>query len=97
MNFETTPPGAPGGTMSKREPQTILKTDKRSIHLELPREGKFAAKSSGWDENRVFLEGDKLEVAVKNGRWALTHLHASPRPAAERSDAVFRTIGTAFQ
>jgi hypothetical protein len=28
-----------------------------------------AAKSSGWDENRFFLEGDKLEVAVKNGRW----------------------------
>ena len=51
--------------------------------LELGREGKFAAKSSGWGENRVFLEGDKLEVAVKNGRWVLTHLPAGPRPAAE--------------
>jgi hypothetical protein len=30
--------------------------------------GKIRAKSSGWDENRIFLEGDKLEVAVKNGR-----------------------------
>jgi hypothetical protein len=30
--------------------------------------GKFQAKSSGWDENRVFLEGDILEVAVLNGR-----------------------------
>jgi len=27
--------------MSKREPQTILKTDERSIHLELGRERKF--------------------------------------------------------
>jgi hypothetical protein len=44
---------------------------------------KFAAKSIGWGEIRVFLEGDKLEVAVKNGRWVLTHLPAGPRPAAE--------------
>ena len=29
-------------------------------------------------KNRVFLEGDKLEVAVKNGRWVLTHLPAKP-------------------
>ena len=27
--------------MGKREPQIILKTDERSIHLELGREGKF--------------------------------------------------------
>jgi hypothetical protein len=69
--------------MGKREPQIILKTDKRSTVLELAREGKFAAKSSGWDENRVFLEGDKLEVEVKNGRRVLTDLPAGPRPAAE--------------
>jgi hypothetical protein len=25
-----------------------------------------------------FLEGDKLEVAVKTGRWVLTHLPAKP-------------------
>jgi hypothetical protein len=29
------------------------------------------------------VEGDKLEVAVKNGRWVLTHLRAGSRPAAE--------------
>jgi hypothetical protein len=64
--------------MAKREPQIILKTDERKIHLELGLEGKFAAKSTGWDENRVFLEGDRLEVAVKSGRWVLTHLPAKP-------------------
>jgi hypothetical protein len=73
-NFVTTP----RGFMSKREPQIILKTDERKIHLELGLQGKFAAKSSGWDENRVFLEGDKLEIEVKNGRWVLTHLRAKP-------------------
>ena len=36
MNFETNP----RGFMGKREPQIILKTDERIIHLELCREGK---------------------------------------------------------
>jgi hypothetical protein len=35
------------------------------------------------DENRVFLEGDRLVVEIKNGRQALTHLPAEPRPAVE--------------
>ena len=69
--------------MGKREPQIILKTDERKILLELGLGGKFAAKSTGWDENRVFLEGDQLEVAVKNGRWVLTHTFR-PAPADSR-------------
>jgi hypothetical protein len=48
------------------------------VVLELGLEGKFAAKSTGWDENRVFLEGDKLEVAMVNGGWVLAHLPAKP-------------------
>ena len=36
--------------MSKREPQIILKTDERKVVLELGPKGKFAAKSTGWDE-----------------------------------------------
>jgi hypothetical protein len=63
-----------------RERQIILKTDRRTIVLELGLEGKFAAKSSGWDENRVFLEGDVLEVSVRSGRWVLTHIPAEPPP-----------------
>jgi hypothetical protein len=51
---------------------------------------KFAAKSIGWDESRVFVEGDKLEVAVKNGRWVLTHLPAKP-PAPKRVEHYFPT------
>ena len=53
--------------------------------------GEFTAKSIGWDENRVFLEGDKLEVAVENGRWALTNLPARPQPAAESVPHYFDT------
>jgi hypothetical protein len=80
MNFSTTPLG---GLMSKREPQIIMKTGQRSTVIDLQRRGKFVTKSSGWDEDRIFLEGDKLEVAVKNGRWVLTHLPARSPPAAE--------------
>ena len=47
-----------------REPQIILKTDAGKIGLALGREGKFITRSMGWYENRVFLEGDKLQVAV---------------------------------
>jgi hypothetical protein len=36
--------------MRKREPQIILKTDERKVVLGLGLEGKFAAKSTGWDE-----------------------------------------------
>jgi hypothetical protein len=64
--------------MDKREPQIILKTDERTFVLELGLKGTFAAKSTGWDENRVFLEGDRLEVSVKSGRWVLCHVPAKP-------------------
>jgi hypothetical protein len=29
-----------------------------------------------WDDNRVFLENDKLDVAVKSGRLVVAHLPA---------------------
>jgi hypothetical protein len=63
-----------------REPQIILKTDQRNFLLEMGGEGKFTAKSSGWHENRLFLEDDKLEVAVKNGRWVMTICRSGPPP-----------------
>jgi hypothetical protein len=67
-----------GSTGKEREPQITLKTDQRNVLLELSLGGKFQAKSSGWDENRTFLEGDVLEIAVRNGRWVLTHAPAKP-------------------
>jgi hypothetical protein len=45
--------------MSKREPQIILKTNERKIVLEMGLEGKFAAKSSGWDENLLRTTSSK--------------------------------------
>jgi hypothetical protein len=74
-----------------REPQIILKTDQRDVILELGLGDKFQAKSSGWDENRTFLEGDVLEVAVRNGRWVLTHAPAKPVSAPPPVQHYFST------
>jgi hypothetical protein len=70
-----------GAGSASRRPQIILKTDQRTFILELGLGGKFQAKSSGWDENRTFLEGDVLEVAVRNG--PMPHPgRAAPGPGA---------------
>jgi hypothetical protein len=56
--------------MGKREPQIILKTDERGAVLELGRDGKFAAKSHGWDDNRLLLEGDSFGTGSRTGARA---------------------------
>jgi hypothetical protein len=53
--------------------------------------GKFQAKSSECDENRTFLEGDVLEVAVRKSRWVLTHRPAGARPAPPPAQHYFPT------
>ena len=77
-----------GGSMGKtRERQIVVKTDRRL----LGDAGKFQVKSSGWDENRVFLEGDVLEVAVRNGRPTCSRSRRNdPHP-----DRAARLYGTA--
>jgi Putative transposase len=81
-----------GGTIGKvRERQIILKTDQRKVLLELGLGEKFQAKSSGWDENRTFLEGDVLEITVRNGRWVLTHAPAKPVSAPSPAEHYFPT------
>ena len=87
----------PRGDISKRETQIILKTDKRSTVLELSREGKFDAKSNGCGREPGFLESDKLEVAVENGRCVVTHLLAGRDRRPNCSDAIFRTTETALR
>jgi hypothetical protein len=74
------PPGGNKGKERKRE--TTLKTDRRTLLLELGLQGKFSAKSSGWDENRVLLEDDVPEVSVIRGRWVLSHVPAKPKTSS---------------
>jgi threonine dehydrogenase-like Zn-dependent dehydrogenase len=61
---------ASGRSSSRRTSAKVL--------LELGLGEKFQAKSSGWDENRTFLEGDVLEITVRNGRWVLQQEHLLP-------------------
>jgi hypothetical protein len=78
--------------MSKsRERQIILKTDQRDILLEMGLGGKFQQKSSAWDKNRTFLEGDVLEVEYALAARVLTHVSAGPRPAPPPAQHYFPT------
>jgi hypothetical protein len=40
-------------------PEVLLISDNPTVVLETGRDGKFAAKSNAWEENRVLLEGAK--------------------------------------
>ena len=33
------------------------------------RDGKFSAKSSAWEDNKVVLEGEEVVIQVEAGRW----------------------------
>ena len=74
------PPGALCGSANRRP-----SSNRRAQPAARSRaRGKIQSpKSVGWDETRVFLEGDKLEVAMVNGRWVLTALPKGPAPAPE--------------
>jgi hypothetical protein len=61
-------------------------TDQRTVLLQKGLGGKFQAASSAWDENRTFLEGDVLAIAVRFGRWVLCHVPAGPPPPAAPAD-----------
>jgi hypothetical protein len=81
----------PWGTYGHARSADHPQNRRARVRLELGCEGKFTAKSSGWGENRVFLEGDKIELAVKNGRRGAYALPAS-RPNC--CDAIFRAPET---
>jgi hypothetical protein len=76
-----------------REPQIILETDQRSALLELNLGREFQAKSSGWDQNRTFLEGAVLEVAVSNGRWVANPRSGRTAPGTAPGPALFSGRG----
>jgi hypothetical protein len=68
------------GLHGKGEPQSVLKPDECSIVLELGHEGKFVAQIKRLRSKPGFPEGDKLAVAVKDGRWLLSHTPTKPQP-----------------
>jgi hypothetical protein len=81
------------GDQGKREPQTILE---HNITLERERKVKVAGESGGWCEDRLFLEGDKLEVAVKTAAGCSRTCQWARDRRRNWSDAIFRTTETAL-
>jgi hypothetical protein len=48
------------------KPEILLKTDKTALHLERLPDGKFRVNAASWDEPKVILVGQVLEVRVNN-------------------------------
>ena len=60
--------------MGKREPQIILRPTSARWCSNSASKGN----SPGWTKIGSSSKGDRLEVAVKSGRWVLTHVPATP-------------------
>jgi hypothetical protein len=61
-------------------PETLLKTDKATVVLELGREGKFVVKTSSWEDNRTILAGERLQIENIEGHWEIVKM---PAPSKE--------------
>jgi hypothetical protein len=85
MNFVTTPRRAYG----TREAQIILKTEERNLLLESGATENSAPNQNGGDENGVFLEADKLEVAVKTAAGCSRTYRQGRGRRSNCSDAIF--------
>jgi hypothetical protein len=82
--------------MSKRETQVILKTEERNQLLEVGRDGKFVAKTIGWDEDQYSLKGTSSK---SQSRTAAGCSIACPQARDRRpncSDTIFRSTETAL-
>ena len=55
--------------------------------LELGRDGKFAVKSSAWEENKVIPRGRGLVIRVEGARWFITKQPASANAAVSVGQA----------
>ena len=73
--------------MSNEQRQILRKTDTKTITLELGREGKFSAKATGWDENRVLKPGEKIEISAVHVRWLIVKMPATAAEADPHADA----------
>ena len=73
------PQGALWASANRR---SFSKTDERQVVLELGLEGKFAAKSTGWDEKPDLPRRGPVEIGSQGRRWVLCHVPA--RPAAPK-------------
>jgi transposase len=50
-------------------PEILLITENKTVLLKMGRDGKFSAKSSAWEENKVVLEGEEIVIPVSAGQW----------------------------
>ena len=57
----------------------MLKADSATIVFEKGIDGKFQAKSTSFDQNKVFLPGDQVRIEMVSGQLVLTRWHSAAR------------------
>ena len=55
------------GPKQKNERTVILKADDQTIIFNLGRDGKLQARTSSWEDPKVFRDGDRLESTLQHG------------------------------
>ncbi len=66
----------------------MLKTDNKPLTLELLREGKFAVKSTGWDQHKVLEPGWYLRAEVVHGQCVISKCYDATLAAEVRRPRV---------
>jgi hypothetical protein len=74
-----------------RERQIILKTDQRTVLLEMGLGGNSNRNQAHGTRTEPVLEGDVLEVEYAMAARVLTHVPAGPRPAPPPAQHYFPT------
>jgi hypothetical protein len=57
--------------------EILLKTDTKTIMLELGHEEKFSARAMGWTKIQVIKPGEKIEISAVHGRWLIVKMPAT--------------------
>ena len=60
------------------QPEILFKTDKTTLEVEALADGKIKVRPSAWDDAKVIMPGDALEVRAVDGQLVALHARCGP-------------------
>ena len=82
----------PNGICLSERPEILLITENKTVLLELGHDGKFSAKSTAWEENKVILPGEEVVIRVDGGRWFIVRRPAQGAMVGSGAPAQAATV-----
>ncbi len=64
------------------QPETLLKTDGTTLVIEARKDGKFVVKSKAWEENKVIMPDQAVELRWQDGQVHVIRKARVSEPAA---------------